>query len=166
MPEMFTTFALYNRWANARLHKDLANLQDEKLHTPLEVNFGSIIGILNHLLLADTLWLDRFSGQGQMVLDIAAIPYPVMPSFLAARQALDEKILSFAASLAGQNIDITLEYKDIAGRSCAADFATLVHHFFNHQTHHRGQVHALASMFGAPLRDIDLVYFLKEQTMV
>lgn len=66
MTRLFLVKALYNRWAGARLAADMAKLSPEQLTATCSANFGSILAIANHLLLADRLWLNRFTGQGEL----------------------------------------------------------------------------------------------------
>ena len=68
MPTLYATLARYNRWANARLYAEMEKLDPEQLAAQSAVNFGSILAIANHLVLADRLWLNRFTGQGAPML--------------------------------------------------------------------------------------------------
>lgn len=162
MAQQFETLALYNRWANNRLIEDIKVLSATDLFFDAGCNFKSIMGILNHLLLADQAWLSRFTGQGPAPTSLDALPCPDFSALIQARRLEDERILTFARAVAGQGLDETFHYRDMKGRPSSGPFALLLLHFFNHQTHHRGQVHVLAGRFGLTPRDIDLVYFLKE----
>jgi Uncharacterized protein conserved in bacteria len=44
------------------------------------------------------------------------------------------------------------------------DFYSLVMHFFNHQTHHRGQVTTLLSQAGVDVGDTDLVVLIPSES--
>lgn len=158
LPCQFQSLARYNAWANAVLCEDLAAAPASLLLATSPVNFGSILGILNHLLLCDQAWLHRFTGQGPCPGDIASRPHPTLPELLPVRQAEDARIIHFASTLTAQALQEELPYRDLKGTPCARPFALLVSHFFNHQTHHRGQVHALAETAGSPMRNIDLIY--------
>ncbi|MBG0775107.1 MAG: DinB family protein [Desulfovibrionaceae bacterium] len=162
MLEHFRRLAAYNRWANGRLLEDLAGLDRAALHAGEPgVNFGSILGILNHLLLGDRLWLSRFLG-GAAPNFHERMPYPEFADFKAVREAEDARIADFAAGLDPARLGEVLEYTTTGGVHIAAPMAVCVFHFFNHQTHHRGQVHALMGRHGVEARDIDLIYFVQE----
>ncbi|WP_245560884.1 DinB family protein [Desulfovibrio aminophilus] len=162
MKTLFQTLARYNAWANARLYVELTPLSPEQLAEALDVNFGSILGILNHGLLGDQLWLNRFTGRGPTPASIAEVVHPDLPGLTAARVAEDENIIRFADSLNPGDELRVLSYTSTEGIAFAEPMALLLSHFFNHQTHHRGQVHALLGRFGVRPRDLDLVFFQKE----
>ena len=156
---IFVLMAGYNQWANIRLLEDLASIDENVLRSPTGANYGSIIGILNHLLLSDEVWLNRFTGKGGSTESIDIILHDRLPGFTMARQTLDDRIVAFSAGL--ENIDdaFTLDYINTRGEPKAGKMKVLLTHFFNHQTHHRGQIHSLAANQGADMRDIDLLYF-------
>ena len=162
MPQTFAILARYNRWANRRLFEDLSSLAPERLAETSAINFGSALGILNHQLLVDRLWLHRFTGQGERLESVSKIVHPDLDGLREARGAEDERIIAWADDLDPASLDRVLHYNSTSGAPCADKKRLLVAHFFNHQTHHRGQVHAMLGMFGLPARDLDLVYYRQE----
>ncbi len=159
MKTLFLTQARYNRWANDRLYAELAKLAPEQLAAQSAVNFGSIIAIANHLVLADRLWVRRFTGQGDPVPSVDAVPYPDLEGLKAARLAQDERTEAFAHDLDPARLSETLEYVTTEGTPMRLPLAACLAHFFNHQTHHRGQIHGLLGTFGIKAADIDLLGF-------
>lgn len=162
MLTLFRTQARANAWANERLGAEAAGLTREQLAEPLDVNFGSILGILNHLILADRLWLHRFTGQGPAPQSVSGIPYPEPGALTAARRAEDARIMAFAEGLTEDFLERPLDFRTTEGTACREPAAVLVAHFFNHQTHHRAQVHALLGRFGVKPGDLDLLLFQRE----
>jgi len=162
MKNLFVTLAGYNAWANALLFKHLSELSPEDWAAPRPVNFGSLAGIANHMLLADRAWLSRFTGSldGPAAIDI--IPYPGFADLLAARRAEDARITAFAKGLDPARLTGILHYQAMDGRPMALPMAIMAAHFFNHQTHHRGQMHALCGECGVRPRDIDLVFYQRQ----
>ena len=65
MRDHFQLMADYNRWMNGNLHRAAAALPADALDAPRGAFFGSILGTLNHLVVADTVWLKRFGGEGR-----------------------------------------------------------------------------------------------------
>ena len=114
---IFELLARYNQWANKRLTEDLTVMDEQALRSPTDANFGSIIGILNHLLLADAVWLNRFTGKGEPPDAIDIILYGTLSEFALARQAMDEQIIAFAAALDPVNNDTILDYANMRGRT-------------------------------------------------
>ncbi len=162
MKSLFVTLSLYNRWANARLHAAMAALSPRTLAAPSAVNFGSILAIANHLVLADRLWLNRFTGQGEPVPTVDAAPYPDPAALAAARLAEEERALVFCRGLDPARLGETLSYVTTEGTPMALPLALCLSHFFNHQTHHRGQIHGLLGAYGVKAADIDLLGFERE----
>lgn len=162
MKALFTVLARYNRWANERLYAEIQTLTPEQLAADQGVNFGSVLGILNHLLLADRLWLHRFTGQGQALTSVSKVLHSDFLELREAREAEDARIIAFAYALSPAVLEQTLAFSTTKGQACVEPMPLLLDHFFNHQTHHRGQVHGLLPRFGITPRDLDLLLFQRE----
>lgn len=159
MKRLFVTLARSNRWANSILYPELARLSPEALARPSAVNFGSILGIANHLLLADRAWLHRITGQGENPATTEAVPFPEFDGLISARVAEDERILAMAQALDPARLNLPLTFMTYKGERRELLLSLCLGHFFNHQTHHRGQMHALLGEHGVKAKDIDLLYF-------
>jgi uncharacterized damage-inducible protein DinB len=125
--------------------------------------FGSVQGTLSHLLWADRMWLHRFDGVEKPAGGLDASPgaFPDWPSLQAGRLATDAAITHWAARVDPGWLGTTLAwYSGALGREVSRPMAMLVTHFFNHQTHHRGQVHALLTGLGEQTGDTDLAFIL------
>ena len=162
MKNLFCTQALYNRWANARLAAALDMLSPEQLTATSAVNFGSILAIANHLVLADRLWLVRFTGQGTPVPSVDAVPYTTLPALAAARIVEEDRTIACIRALDPASLGDTLAYTTTDGAPMALPLGLCIGHFFNHQTHHRGQMHGLLGAYGLKAADIDLLGFERE----
>ncbi|WP_029457872.1 DinB family protein [Solidesulfovibrio alcoholivorans] len=162
MKRLFVSRSLYNQWANARLYAAMAALAPETLAAPSAVNFGSILAIANHLVLADRLWLNRFTGQGAPVPTVDAVPYPDLAALGNAREVEERRALAFCRALDPARCGETLHYVTTEGTPMSLPLALCLDHFFNHQTHHRGQIHGLLGAYGLKAADIDLLGFERE----
>ena len=163
MNALFLTLAKAGRWANRILFAELARLAPAQWTQTSAVNFGSAQGIANHLVLADQAWLFRFTQEGPAPASIDAVPWPELAALSTEREALDERIIAFAEALAPARLDSTLHYRSMNGQPCAEPFALCLAHFFNHQTFHRGQLHALLGVFGIKAPNLDLIYYQAAQ---
>jgi len=163
MKALFNTLALANRWANRILSAELARLSPAQWTQQVGVNFGSIQAVANHLLLADQAWLFRFTGQGVSPAAIDTAPWAELADLRAAREAQDEDIIAFAQGLDPARLTGTLHYRSMNGTACAEPFAVCLAHFFNHQTHHRGQLHALLGVHAITCPNLDLIYYQAAQ---
>ncbi|EHJ46227.1 DinB family protein [Solidesulfovibrio carbinoliphilus subsp. oakridgensis] len=154
--------ARYNQWANQRLYADMEKLSPGQLHAPSAANFGSILAIANHLVLADRLWINRLTGQGPAVPTVDAVPYPALADLAAARRVEEDRGLAFADALDPARLAGNLVFTTTDGRPMDLPFALCLAHFHNHQTHHRGQIHGMLGTFGVKAQDIDLLGFERQ----
>jgi uncharacterized damage-inducible protein DinB len=154
-------------------------LPAEVLAADQKAFFGSILGTLNHLLVADTIWLKRFAAHPANYPALEALRQAALPTSLdqclftdfqelaAHRTWLDRLIVAWAASIAEMDLDHALSYANTKGVHASRNFFSLLMHFFNHQTHHRGQATTLLSQAGCDVGLTDLLALipneLKEQ---
>jgi uncharacterized damage-inducible protein DinB len=146
LKERFQEMAAYNRWANRRMYADAATLADEVRKRPLGLFFGSIHGTLNHLLVADYVWMRRFTGEGPVPERLSQILHDDFDALRTARAAEDERIIAFVAGIG--DFGRVIEYQNSTGKTFQQRLAPALTHFFNHETHHRGQVHAGMTIVG------------------
>ena len=152
----FRTLARYNALANRRLYDACARLGDAERKRRRPAFFGSIHGTLNHLMVGDRIWLARFSGEEVPSTNLDEILYEDFEGLWEARQAEDARIEAFAAGIDEGFLGETIRYVNNEGRSCDDPVDLLLAHFFNHQTHHRGQVHDMLTQTGVPPPVLDL----------
>lgn len=158
-PEYVRLMAAYNRWQNDGLRRIVTAMDDGALRQDRGAFFGSILGTLNHLLWGDRMWLSRFAGTAAPKVALAQSPdlMPTAAEWAAQRVRTDGAILVWAQGL--RAIDLAGEltwYSGVAKTEVTRPLAPLVVHFFNHQTHHRGQVHAMLTAAGERPGDTDL----------
>lgn len=156
--------ARYNRWANARLYAACAALPDAEYHAPRRAFFGSIHGTLNHLLVADRLWLARIVGAPPPPYRLDQELYADLPSLGAAREAQDARIIEVldAADEADLARDVVYRMVSLPDREMRTPWHLCWLHAFNHQTHHRGQIHDQLSQTEVAPPPLDLIYYLRE----
>ena len=156
----FQTMALYNRWMNERIYDCCADLSDEERKQDRGAFFKSIHGTLNHILLADLIWFGRFKGEPFTAFSgLDDELYPEFDRLRGARKRMDAEILQFVDALDESRIAGELRYMTVvnpAPRVSPLWFALT--HFFNHQTHHRGQVTTLLFQAGIDPGITDLMW--------
>lgn len=166
--------ARYNRWMNQRLYAACEPLGDEARKAERGAFFGSIHHTLTHLVLADRLWLHRFASQKTRFvgLEAAALALPqgvdyvsvdAYPDWIKLRQMrdkLDERIELWVAEMTPDFLTSTMVYANTKGVQRAHPAWQAMAHFFNHQTHHRGQVTTLLTQAGVDVGVADLVALL------
>lgn len=170
--EHFVLLAEYNQWMNDKVYTAAARLGAEELARDRGAFFGSILGTLNHLVVADLVWLRRFKGhEPQRALleaveqwpnpqALAQVLYPDLSSLRAARDPLDRLIRDWAAALREEDLGAILGYQNMQGVPAQRRYASLIQHLFNHQTHHRGQVTTLLAQAGQDVGVTDLLMLI------
>ncbi|SEQ06155.1 Uncharacterized damage-inducible protein DinB (forms a four-helix bundle) [Faunimonas pinastri] len=157
--------AAYNEWANRRLYDAAGQLNDTDYRADRGAFFGSVHRTLNHLLVTDRIWLSRFTGSGPTYPSLDLVLHEDLPSLAAARAEEDRRIVEWADGLSEEDLAGTFTYQPVTNpRDITQPLAPALAHLFNHQTHHRGQVHALLTAIGG--RDaapsLDLIVFQRE----
>ena len=161
--EHFLSMARYNRWMNGKLYDCAARLTDAQRKEDVHAFFRSIHGTLNHLLLADRLWMGRFLGRDFRVPSLAHELYADFAELRSERAKTDDEIVDWAASLDDARLDGELAYTSMVNPAPRRTPMRLaVAHFFNHQTHHRGQVTTLLSQRGIDAGVTDLLWLPAE----
>ena len=153
----YRLMARYNRWMNERLYNAAAGMPDAERKRDRGAFFKSIHGTLNHILAADHLWMGRFE---RAPYDWPGFGHELHADFAdlhRARAAMDERITSFFATLTPNWITEPFEYARLSGVRVTVDGFTVLTHFFNHQTHHRGQATTLLMQAGIDPGDTDIV---------
>ncbi|WP_300299630.1 DinB family protein [Ferrovibrio sp.] len=155
--------ARYNAWANARLYNACATLPPAAYHAARPSFFGSIHATLNHILVGDSAWFGRFTARpATQITALNQILHDDFASLRAAREAKDAEIIAFCDGLDEATLQGTFSYTNFRGQSFTDPLCPPLLHAFNHQTHHRGQVHGLLSHAGVAPPELDLIYFLRE----
>ena len=170
----FELLAQYNQWINASLYHAVATLSPEERNKSRGAFFGSILGTLNHILVADITWLNRIRAQYHSIealQSLATFPVPGalnqilfedFDDLASVRVALDQVIVQFIAEATDDMLDGALQYRNMKGDRMRKKLSLVLLHYFNHQTHHRGQVTALLSQAGVDYGVTDLVVLVPD----
>jgi uncharacterized damage-inducible protein DinB len=160
MQEIFDLLASYNEKTNREMLGILGAQAPELLSRPTGVYHGSILGVLNHLLQADVLWLRRFANQlpelsflppelpAFELRGLKEVVWDSLPVFQPVREKVDGLLGRAVQAIPPARYPEVLEYRNIKGEAQRKVIWRTLLHLFNHQTHHRGQVAALLDQFG------------------
>ncbi|MCA1334498.1 DinB family protein [Pseudooceanicola marinus] len=150
-PAYCQTMARYNTWQNDQMAEAMAHLSPEALSQDRGAFFGSILGTANHLLWADAMWLSRLTDLPKPDVGVAESPKmaPTLAAWQAERFRMDGRLRLWAEGLGALDLtgDLTW-FSGSTGREERRPMAGIVMHIFNHQTHHRGQIHAMLTAAG------------------
>jgi uncharacterized damage-inducible protein DinB len=162
-PDWCRLMAAYNAEMNRRLYAAADRLGEAPRRQDRGAFFGSIHKTLSHLLWGDSIWMSRFAGWDAPSVGIpgSVALHDAWPKLCADRIAADQRIEAWAASIDPAWLGQRLCWHSAAlGRAVERPVWVLVTHFFNHQTHHRGQVHAMLTAGGEQTGDTDLPFVL------
>lgn len=161
--EYFRMMGRYNRWANQRLYAACLALPEEEYNIDRRGYFRSIGNTLNHLLVVDRLWLGRIEGKAHGVTDLSAVAHARRDDLWAARRDMDDYIVALFDGYERGILAQDLHYRDMSDSAKIVPFTAVFAHFFNHHTHHRGQVHGMLSHAGmAEPPPLDVIYYFHE----
>ncbi|MEM7470095.1 MAG: DinB family protein [Pseudomonadota bacterium] len=153
--------ASYNAWQNKSLMSSIKSLDDKELTKQRKAFFGSILGTANHLLWGDQLWMSRFDGGAapQVMLPDSPKMHASAETYLIDRLRTDKRILRWSERLKQMDLVGPLTwYSSTTQHSMTMAKSVCITHFFNHQTHHRGQLHAMLTAAGQSPDTTDLVF--------
>jgi uncharacterized damage-inducible protein DinB len=162
MLQHFRRFADYNRWANTRLYDAVDRVPDDAYFAARQAFFGSIHGVLNHMMVGDTIWTSRLHGTSPAIALNAEL-YQDRKALRAAREKMDAEIIDYMAVRTEADMAGQVHFRTTSGDPHSMELAVLLAHFFNHQTHHRGQAHDMLSQTDVAPPPLDLLYFVRGQ---
>jgi uncharacterized damage-inducible protein DinB len=168
--ELVNAFARYNRWMNEKLYALCAQLSDEERKQDRGAFFKSIHRTLNHILLADRVWLSRFQGatvpNGFMapggIRSLDQELYTDFQELCRERERTDGELSDWISALNEERLAAPLTYVR-HGQKIHSPLYFAVAHVFNHQTHHRGQVTTLLTQYGHDPGVTDFWAMLREE---
>ena len=160
----YVLMARFNAWVNGRVYDTVARLTDAAYREDRGAFFGSIHHTLNHLLVVDRLWRGRIEGVDHGALTLDQILYDDFKTLRTAREDGDRRFIALVEGFDDARLAAPVAYRPIIGNGEAetvrAEHVLLT--LFNHQTHHRGQVHCMLTQAGLATPALDLVFFLDE----
>ncbi|MGN6422563.1 MAG: DinB family protein [Asticcacaulis sp.] len=166
--EHLRLMARYNQTMNARLIALVEGLPEEALLEDRGAFFGSILGTMNHLVVADLMWLRRIRpfpfGETLAMIDdlpkpaaLNELPYPTLDAYKPVRERIDAALVVFVEALSDADIAGPLSYHNTIGLPFTKTLGLVLSHVFNHQTHHRGQITTLLSQTDLDIGVTDLI---------
>lgn len=158
----FRALARHNAWANARLYEACGRLPEAEYFKSRAAVFGSIHGVLNHILVCDRLWLARLEGRDSGISSLDQKLYGDFAGLKVARVAEDARIIGYVDGLDEEDLGAPLGYHTLDGTRLRDPLHFVLATLFSHQVHHRGQAHGLLSQTEVAPPSLDLIVFLRE----
>jgi len=170
--DRFVRLARYNERANREMLEALSLITDKARRRDVGSWFGSIHGILNHVIVSDINWLFRY---GALAPDSPVLKDPQLhPASLSwqhdlhddfealasHRRAVDGLIRAWFAEFPELRYGELFSYRDSKGAARSAIACDAFDFLFVHQAHHRGQMSQILDTLGVPNNVADNVGFL------
>jgi uncharacterized damage-inducible protein DinB len=155
MKDHFKRLARYNKWANGQIYEAAAALDREDYFADRRAFFKSVHGTLNHILAIDKLWFGRFTGDLYIPPSLDVILHDRLDALRQARIAFDDHIIKVVGSFDQSAITGSFGWTTMEGEPYISTLDRCLTQIFNHQTHHRGQVHTLLSQLTGNAPPID-----------
>lgn len=160
----FQAMAKNNAWANHRLLEACARLSEADYRAPRTSFFPGIHLTLNHILVVDWYYLDALDNGGQRWREVYALDDEPCPTFAELRRAqtgADRRLIAYCDGLADNGVDATVILNRPGDVQYPERVADVLPHLFQHDIHHRGQVHAMLAGTDVPTPQLD-EFFLRQ----
>ena len=150
----------YNAWANEHVLAAAFSLSEEELAKELGASFGSVHGNLLHVLWAQEVWLQRFTGG--VAADVPGADAGIA-AIREAHAASSDALIRFVAELTEEGLGEKLAYTDTRGNDFEPPLWQPLMHLVNHGTHHRAECAMLLTSLGSAPRQLDYIFFELEK---
>lgn len=157
----FLMMAYYNQWANQKLFTTLSNLTEAQLNQDCGAYFKSVLHTANHLLIGDIVWFERITGLEPSNYALDGLIYIDIKQLQQARVELDQRLLDVIMQSEPIKFDHLIRYIR-RGEFYTEPLHEILAHIFNHQTHHRGQMHSMIHALTGKSLELDLIFFQRE----
>lgn len=163
LTEYFPVLYDYNYWANQRCLKAAQRLTQEQLFQAHRHSWGSVHGVLLHIMNAEWIWLQRWQGNSPRAF-LSSLDYPSLEAIVEGWKPLEAQMRAFIAARTPQSLRLEISYTNIAGKAFHLPLWQLVAHVPNHGSHHRGELAAMFANLGVPHEEEDWYYYFLEKS--
>lgn len=157
----FLMLTHYNQWANNKLFAVLEALSEAQLNQDCGAYFNSLIQTANHVLVGDFLWFERICGLQPSVYALDDVLYPDVQELIKVRKTHDQSLIDYIQVHDESAFHQPLTYIR-RNQTYTEPLIEVLAHMFNHQTHHRGQMHNMVFQLTGISLELDLIYFQRE----
>ena len=157
----FQLLANFNTWANKKIISSCKKLDDTEYKKDRKAFFSSIHGTLNHLLVVDGAYISRIEGKNHDLKSLDQILYENLFQLEEARIKEDKRLVDLVNNLSKESINKEITYKGFETGNQTYTINLVLITLFNHQTHHRGQIHNMLSQAGVKPPQIDIIDFIE-----
>ena len=156
----FQLLANFNTWANTKIFSSCKELDDTEYKKDRGAFFSSIHGTLNHLLVVDRAFISRIEEKVHSLKSLNQILFESLLQLEEARIKEDKRLVDLVNSLSEESIHKEITYKGFETGNTTYTINMILITLFNHQTHHRGQIHNMLSQADIKPPQIDIPDFI------
>ncbi len=157
--KQFEMLSQYNLWMNKNIFNICDALGDDVRNQDMGAFFGSIHKTLSHILYGDKAWIERLRDNTYAPQDINKTLFSNWDDLKRERFRIDNEIDIWVKSLNENTLNQVHTYtSNVDDKQRSAPYWSLVHHVFNHQIHHRGQITTLLSQLGIDYGSTDIPF--------
>jgi len=160
MKHYLTLRAEHNQWVNTRVYDVAAQLSEADYLADRGAFFGSVHKTLNHIVTTDLIWMHRIDATGEAPGGLDAVLHDTLADTRATREALDARMIAAVDGMNDAALAEPIRFKARSGDDVAIAANLMVANLCNHETHHRGQVHAMLTGLGQEMPPLDFFPFL------
>jgi len=161
----FLMMAYYNQWANHKLFAAFSNLTEVQLNQDFDTYFSTVLHTANHLLIGDILWFERVSRLQPSNHALNDLIYNDLKQLKQARFEQDQRLLNLILQTEQIKFDDSITYVR-RDQMYTEPLHEILAHIFNHQTHHRGQMHSMLYALTGESLELDLIFFQREYSHI
>jgi uncharacterized damage-inducible protein DinB len=151
----------YSKWASALLLDAAAKLTPEELECDRKCSHGGILGTLQHIYLADRIWLSRFEGAGRTTMLDEGESMPDLAAMSRGWPPLLDRFRSLIRGFGDEGVLAHFQFRNLAGAEFDMPRWQALLHVVNHGTLHRGQVMAMLRQSGHKPPATDLLFYYR-----
>ncbi|MBC8269789.1 MAG: damage-inducible protein DinB [Rhodospirillaceae bacterium] len=155
----YPTLAGFNQWATGHIYDCVAGLPDDAYRQDRKAFFGSIHATLNHLLLVDRLWMGRIIGKPVNISGLDDILYTGFQELRDAQRDENKALIDLVGGFSEDDLQSRISYQTSEGIPGERAIWLILTTLFNHQTHHRGQIHTMLTQAGITPPPLDIIYY-------
>lgn len=153
----------YNAWANQQAIAAAEGLSDEQLHRAQGHSWGSVHGVLLHMLNAEWIWLQRWQGNSPEAF-LTVEEFPTLTAIQIRWNSLEAELRSFLHQQTAESLQSEIAYTNTRGETFHLPLWQMVVHVANHNTHHRGELAAMFALLNTPHAEEDWLHYFLHQT--
>lgn len=154
----------YNYWAHAKVWECVETLTEEQFTSDLGHSWGSVRGLLVHLMSAEWVWVSRLAHGISPTAHLTVQDFPTRDRIKSNWKSVEASVRGCLDRLDNDKLDQLLDYKNLSGHPQQTPVWQILYHLLNHGTDHRAQIMAMLNRLGAASVEQDMILYFREKS--